>query len=119
MTRTVRFLRYAVLGETARPPRRSPRRRRGPARNWKYKAWIRSLPSAVSGAGPCEAAHTGTDGGMSQKASDYSCVPLTAAEHRQYHQLGRGGFEARYGVNCRDLVARLNHCWFAYAGEVK
>jgi|ERR1019366_9819847 hypothetical protein len=54
----------------------------GPARNWKYKLWIRSLPCAICGLEPCgEAAHTGGDGGMAMKASDYSCIPLCPACH--------------------------------------
>lgn len=106
-------------------PRRSPRRRanpRGPARSPRYRAWIRSLPSAVSGIeGPrrIEAAHTGNDGGTAHKASDYSCIPLTVEEHREYHQLGRARFEAKYGIDCADLVRRLNHAWFAFSQEVK
>jgi hypothetical protein len=116
----MRYLRFAVWGETEHP-RRSPRRRsgRGPARNWKYRAWIRSLPSAVSGAEGCEAAHTGDDGGMAMKASDYSCIPLTPEEHREYHRVGRVAFELATGINCKALVKRLNHDWFAYSREVK
>ena len=67
----------------------------GPARNWTYKRWIRSLPCAICGLEPCgEAAHTGGDGGMAMKASDYSCIPLCPACHtfgpESYHVLGRG-----------------------------
>jgi hypothetical protein len=85
----------------------------------RYRAWIRSLPSAVSGVGPCQAAHTGSDGGGSQKASDYSCLPLTFAEHAEYHSIGRAAFEVRHRINCREIVKRLNHAWFAWSGEVK
>lgn len=88
-----------------------------PARNWKYKAWVRSLPCAVCGVQPAgEAAHTGSDGGMSQKASDYSCVPLCCDCHTQgeesYHRIGRERFEAAHGLDIADLVKRLNHAWF-------
>jgi len=106
MTRLVRFLRCAVLDQVERI-RRRPRRRkfyRGPVRSKKYKAWIRTLPSAVSGRMGCEAAHVGHDGGMRQKASDTTCVPLTPAEHREYHQIGRKDFEKKYGIDL-DLVA--------------
>jgi hypothetical protein len=106
----------------ARPVhRRRPRRSRrcSPARNYRYKAWIRTLPSAVSGQLGCEAAHTGSDGGMSMKSSDYSCIPLTFAEHAEYHRIGRGAFEQRFAIDCRAIVKRLNHAWFAYAQEVK
>jgi hypothetical protein len=67
--------------------------------------------------GRSEAAHTGTDGGMSQKASDYSCVPLCADCHRQapdaYHRAGKGTFERRHGLSFPDIVARLNREWQA------
>jgi Protein of unknown function (DUF968) len=106
-----------------RLPQRAPRRTRcfdrGPARNWKYRAWIRTLPSAVSGQEGCEAAHTGSDGGMRQKASDYSCIPLTPEEHREYHQIGKADFEAKYGIDCATLVKRLNRDWFQYGRLVK
>jgi hypothetical protein len=86
------------------------------ARNWKYKAWIRSLPCAVCGSTPSEAAHTGSDGGTSLKASDYSCIPLCRDHHTQsadsYHRLGRDEFERRHDVNVKDLVRRLNRLWF-------
>jgi hypothetical protein len=36
---------------------------------------------------------------MSQKASDYSCVPLTMAEHREHHQIGKREFERRHGIH--------------------
>jgi hypothetical protein len=54
------------------------------------------------------ACHTGEDGGMSMKASDYSCVPLTAEEHREYHRIGKRAFEKRYRISfaraCKQLV---------------
>lgn len=93
--------------------------RRGPARNWKYKAWIRGLPSCVSGQTGCEAAHTGTDGGMRQKPSDYSCVPLTPEEHREYHQHGKQAFEQKYSISFEMEVKKLNSVWFQYSGLVK
>lgn len=114
-----RWLRYAVHGETEHPRAARRRPRRGPARNAKYRAWIRSLPSAVSGEYGCEAAHTGTDGGMRQKASDYSCIPLTAEEHAEYHRIGREEFERGNHIDCRAIVAELNRLWFRYADLVK
>ena len=68
--------------------------RKGPARDEDYKVWIRTLPCCACGVkGLSEAAHTGTDGGMSMKASDYSCVPLCPDCHTQapdaYHRVGR------------------------------
>jgi hypothetical protein len=111
---TVRYLRCAVLGKTEHQ-RRAPRRRtpgRGPVRDWKFRAWIRTLPCAVCGCAPSEAAHTGSDGGMRLKASDLSCVPLCTICHtggqQAYHRLGREAFEAAHGLNFGELVERLN-----------
>jgi hypothetical protein len=104
--------------EQARTPQRSkplPAKRKGPARRETplrdpdYKRWIRTLPSVVSGATGCDPAHTGSDGGARQKASDDSCVPLTRAEHEEYHALGREAFARRYGLDvpalCRQFRA--------------
>ena len=114
---------YAVTGR--RPPRRSPRRRsgRGPARNFKYRSWVRSLPCARCGSTyRVEAAHTGSDGGMSQKSSDYSVIPLCFDCHQaapdSYHR-DREAFEARLQSTIPGLVKQLNSLWFAYASEVK
>jgi hypothetical protein len=100
-------------------PRKPPKRATesmGPARNALYRAWIRSLPCCRCGLEPAgEAAHTGRDGGMGQKASDYSCVPLCRDCHTQnadsYHRLGRADFGRRYRVDLTGLVIRLNRHW--------
>ncbi len=125
MNQTMRYLRFAVLGK-AEHPRRSPRRRagrRGPARDSRYKAWIRTLPCAKCGSRhQVEAAHTGSDGGMRQKASDYSCVPLCYDDHQgapdSYHRIdgGREGFERANGLSFLELVERLNA---AYRGTAE
>lgn len=110
-----------------KPARRSPRRwsPRKPARNHHYRAWIRTLPCAVCGIeghGLVEAAHTGSDGGTSMKASDYSCIPLCHAHHRRgpdsYHD-GKETFEQVHGINCREIARKLNRLWFKYSDEVK
>ena len=118
------YLAYTVLDKQTDPERKPPVKakratpRRGPERNPAYLAWIRTLPcTACKREGQNEAAHTGTDGGMSQKASDYSCIPLCADCHTRradsYHRIagGRLGFERRYRVNLVRLVARLNAEW--------
>lgn len=112
----LRYLRREVLGDM-KPKRASRRRpRRGPARSWRYLAWIRTLDSCVSGQFGCEAAHTGSDGGMRQKASDYSTIPLTPAEHREYHRVGKAAFELAAGIDCREVVKKLNRVWFNREG---
>lgn len=97
-------------------PPRSPRRaaRRGPARDPAYLDWIRTLRCEACGRAPCEAAHTGSDGGTGIKASDYSAVPLCHICHRtgtySYHA-GRATFAAMYCLDFRGIVARLNSVW--------
>lgn len=60
---------------------------------------------------PLEAAHTGSDGGMSQKASDYTVIPLCTNCHTQapdaYHRLGKSEWERRTGLNCVEVCAEL------------
>jgi hypothetical protein len=104
---------YLVHGR--RRKRRSPRRRtgRGPVRDWKYRAWIRTLPCAFCGTlRGVQAAHTGSDGGMRQKASDMSCVPL-CHDHHQAHPVSYHRNREALGIDFPALVERLNE---AYAG---
>ncbi len=124
------YLAYAVLDrKTETPARKPPAKakrstpRRGPERDAKYLAWIRTLPCAACGRhAPSEAAHTGDDGGMSQKASDYSAIPLCPGCHRTgrfaYHRLSRAAFERAWAIVCAGVVARLRAEW-RRAGGVK
>lgn len=94
--------------------------RRGPARDWKYRLWIRSLPCAACGCRiMVEAAHTGPHG-LSQKASDYSCIPLCSQHHRlgklAIHKIGPQAFEAEYRLNIKHLTKRLFRCWIHREG---
>jgi hypothetical protein len=105
-------LMYLVHGR--KPRRRSPRRRaagRGPIRDWKYRSWIRTLPCAACGSTHrVEAAHTGSDGGMRQKASDTSCVPLC----HDCHQAAPVSYHRRreeMGIDWEALVQRLQACY--------
>ena len=89
---------------------------RAPARDEGYEAWIRTLPCCGCAVeGRSEAAHTGTDGGMSMKASDYSCVPLCADCHTRapgaYHRIGKRAFETARGLRFSALVAQLRREW--------
>lgn len=113
-----RALFYAVHG--VKPRRRSPRRSsRGPARSWKFKAWVRTLACAGCGSThDVEAAHTGADGGMGLKASDYSCIPLCGDCHTQAphsHHRDRLACEsliyARLNLTVVELVHNLNSEW--------
>ena len=114
------YLAYAVLGrklpQWERIGSRSGPPRKGPARDEEYKDWIRTLDCCACGVeGRSEAAHTGTDGGMSMKASDYSCVPLCSDCHTRgpcsYHRIGKREFESSNNLRFTDLVARLQREW--------
>ena len=122
---------YAISQILDRPVRAKRKaRRRGllarivphiqfPERSEEYKAWVRSLPCAVSfcGRAQVEAAHTGSDGGTGIKASDFTCVPLCGYHHtagpHSYHGLGGGkrAFEALHAISFDAIVARLNAKW--------
>jgi hypothetical protein len=84
-------------------------RRVEPERDARYRAWIKTLACVCCGRMPCDPAHTGTDGGMGQKASDYSCVPLCRTCHDVYHskdgERGRALW-LRYGVNLKARIRR-------------
>jgi hypothetical protein len=79
-----------------------------PVRDPLFLKWIRTLPSVVpSRSRYVEAAHIGGRG-LSQKASDYSTVPLTPALHRELHAIGRVKFERKYGVELHAWAVRLS-----------
>ena len=108
----LRKLVWLVLGKNLE---QKPRRveRRGPPRDSSYRAWIRSLHCVACGSRwEIEAAHTGSDGGMSQKASDFSCVPLCRICHTSgrnaYHRVGKEAFERTSGIDLARLVRALN-----------
>jgi hypothetical protein len=109
------YLAWAVHGR--KPPRRATSSmRKGPPRDETYKTWIRSLPCAACGIeGRSEAAHTGSDGGMSMKASDYSCVPLCPECHTRgpmaYHRIGKRAFERVHGLRFPSIGTRLRREW--------
>jgi hypothetical protein len=111
-----RWLTYQVLGQVRRKPPQRAETSRGPARDWRYRAWIRTLPCAVCGIQTrIEACHTGPRG-LGQKASDYTCVPLCAEHHRigkdAVDKIGNAQFEQRFAVDLAALVRRLNRIWF-------
>jgi hypothetical protein len=109
------YLAWAIHGRKPQRRATSPTRK-GPPRDETYLAWIREMPCIACGVeGRSVSAHTGTDGGMSQKASDYSCVPLCADCHTQapgaYHRIGKWAFEERHGLSSARMVERLNAEW--------
>lgn len=114
ITRFERNLYFIITGKEPARIRRKPRR--GPARDAAYLAWIRTLRCEACGRrAPSEAAHTGHDGGMSVKASDYSAIPLCHRCHRTgpycYHGPNRQAFAAMYCLDFDAIVTRLNSIW--------
>lgn len=105
------WLAWEVLGK--RIPRKAPAKasalHQRPYRNARYRRWVASLPSAVSGLSPCDPCHTGPHP-FGRKASDLSCIPLTREEHRQYDQ-DPISFCIRHNLDVQSLVTRLNVCW--------
>jgi hypothetical protein len=113
------YLAYAIHGRKSGPERKPMQQakratpRKGPPRDEDYKAWIRTLPCVGCGKeGASQAAHTGDDGGMSMKASDYSCLPLcawchTLGSHCYHSASGKQYLEARVGRTCTAMVGEL------------
>ncbi|MGC0052695.1 DUF968 domain-containing protein [Brucella pituitosa] len=87
----------------------------------KHLAFIRSLPSVVSGVWPTEACHIRTGSadhnkkktGKGQKSSDCWVLPLTADEHREQHNGSEMAFWTRHGINPFDLASKL----YAVSGD--
>lgn len=61
-----------------------------------FLAWLRTLPSALSGRFPTEACHyrTAANAGVGCKPL-YSAIPLTPEEHRKQHRIGQYNFMPR------------------------
>ena len=85
-----------------------------PDRSGPYLKWIRLLPCvACETTFQIEPAHTYAlgPGGMSQKSSDFSAIPLCKSCHTQsgssYHRLGEKQFERRLGRKLTEIVANL------------
>lgn len=116
--RAVVWLLWKPILEGKPQPRKVRKLRRGPPRDPPYRAWIRTLTCTICGSvWRVEAAHTGYDGGMAMKPSDYSCIPLCKDCHTagkgSYHRIGRPSFERKYDIDIRSLVKALNVRWFA------
>ncbi|SPE43430.1 hypothetical protein SBA3_910047 [Candidatus Sulfopaludibacter sp. SbA3] len=44
---------------------------------------------------------------MTQRASDYAVVPMTRAERREYHDIGRESFATKCGLDFVGLCNEL------------
>jgi hypothetical protein len=75
-----------------------------PARDEKYLAWVRTLPSVVSGRTGCVAHHITGHGlkAVGGKVCDYMTIPLLHDEHdaqgneRAFHRIGTKQWEATF-----------------------
>lgn len=93
------------------PANKKQRRIEDPA----HLAFIRKLPSVVSGEFGCEACHIRAGSplhrkkrtGMAQKPDDSWTLPLTPAEHRQQHSENELAFWRTHGVDPFELSTRL------------
>lgn len=107
------------------------RRQAGADRSSAYLAWIRSLPCAISGRRPVEAAHLSTASmfyghagrGLGRKAGDRWALPLAADLHRQQHAGSEREFWRAAGIDPHLLGLVLRALWdqgasAAYAAEV-
>ena len=72
----------------------------------KYLKYIHDLPCVVTGCEPYGfssiVAHhitVGSKRGISQKPSDYRCIPMEASEHMRLHHLGEGVYWEQMGIN--------------------
>lgn len=86
-----------------------------PTRDPNYLKFIRSLPSAVSGRGGCDACHTGPHG-LGQKSSDLATIPLTRKEHREFDANPRA-FCEMWSFDLPALITRLNAAYQIWKGK--
>ncbi len=94
----------------------SKKKKRGPPRSEKYKSWIKTLPCIVCGRYGCDPAHTKVIdyAGMSQKTSDFSCIPLCRPCHDTYHAYGRETeWAAHVGKDILAIVTDLQQRFYA------
>ncbi len=72
-----------------------------------YLSYVRKQPCCVSGRTPVDAHHVGR-GGVGTKPSDRMAIPLHRDYHREFHDFGLAAFEAKYQINCAEIVLKLN-----------
>lgn len=93
----------------------SPNKKRRPRQHEeKYLAWIRTLPCALTGARPVEAAHIRYAApeygkrsvGAGEKPDDRWTLPLSTVKHRDQHQHNERDWWIRHAVDpCRLALA--------------
>jgi hypothetical protein len=93
-----------------KPPSKASLLHTQPFRSLRYRQWIKSLPSAVSGQYGCDPCHTGPHP-YGVKADDRTCIPLTREEHEEMSQ-DPEAFCQKHGLDVPTLTKRLNQAWF-------
>ncbi len=73
-------------------------------------AFIKGLPSVVSGKGPCVNAHV-RGGGAGRRADARWIVPMTDAEHKAMHQMGQQSFAKLHNLDLEALAAETERAW--------
>jgi len=81
-----------------------------PHRSKKYLAWVRSLPSVISGQPAGDAHHLIGHGesGMGTKVTDIWTFPLTRGEHTELHNIGWRAWEEKYGDQWKFVSKTLS-----------
>lgn len=80
-----------------------------PVRSEKYRKWVKSLPSVVSGK-PADDPHHLIGygyGGMGTKAPDIFTFPLTRLEHTELHNVGWREWEEVHGLQWTYVARTL------------
>mgnify|MGYP001562691975 CR=1 FL=1 len=75
----------------------------------KYRVWVKSLPSCISGIEPAGDCHhlKGHGFGGTVKAPDWAAIPLTREEHERFHSSGIRTWEEQYGSQFEHVVRTL------------
>lgn len=85
---------------------------REPERDARYRAFVRRFPCAGCRARfRIQASHTGAHG-LSEKASDYGCIPLCFKCHPRFDADPRG-FARRKRIDVAGRIRTLNRLWKA------
>jgi len=96
----------SLLGITARAAIRPQPKAPKPTRSEAYKKWVRMQDCAITGRPANEAHHYTSETisrGVSEKVSDYYCVPLTSEAHAEWHR--RGACEGVFAKDSRQRLA--------------
>lgn len=79
-------------------------------RSDQYLDFIRSMPSPLSGQGPCIPHHR-VRAGTSNKGSDFEAVPMTQKEHQELHNMDEDAFWSKYTVDVGELANAYKHLY--------